>query len=107
MREMRFDHPEVLPGGRTVFQIKNAGKLDHRLILAPLPEDLPPLAEQVAGSQRRSIDSLAGIPDIPPGAGTSFAVDLSAGRYGLICFVIDTDGISHVARGMVSEFRVR
>jgi len=107
MTEYRFAHAPQMPQGRVLFTINNKGKLYHRLSLAPLPPGFPPIAQQVRGSVRRSVSTLASIPDRGPGRTASLAVDLSPGRYAFLCYVIDEDGKSHAGKGMVSEFRVR
>lgn len=107
MEDYRFAHQDELPRGRVVFRVTNAGKQVHRLALIPLPEDVPPIAEQIRGSERRSVLSLAAIANQRPGARTAFAVDLAPGRYAFICFIVDKDGGSHARKGMASEFRAR
>ncbi|MGI8686640.1 MAG: hypothetical protein ACR2MO_16385 [Acidimicrobiales bacterium] len=106
MEEYRFGHPSTTTRGRAVFRVRNAGRSPHQLALVPLPEDFPPIAEQVAGSKRRFVEALARTRKVPPGQRTSFAVDLSPGRYALICFLADPDGVPHANKGMASELRV-
>ncbi len=106
MTEYAFDYTEPVPRGQAVFQIVNAGKLNHRLILAPVPDDYPPVLHQLRGEERRPIEPIAGIPNRPPGDKTTFAVNLSPGRYYIICFVQDRDGQTHAHKGMAAEFRV-
>ena len=106
MREYRFSFKAPSGKGRVLFQIHNAGKLAHRVALFPLPDDFPSLKEQVKNPVKRSTYTQASTPDIFPGDRGSFAVDLHRGRYGMICFLIDNDGVSHATKGMASEFRV-
>lgn len=107
MDEYRFDLEEQrIPRGRVLFSVTNVGDTEHRVALIPLPEDFPPIQEQVKSREHRFVRELAAIPDTPPGQEAFFAVDLEAGRYGLACFVVE-DGQTHAERGMVSEFRVR
>ncbi len=106
MDEYRFDYDPEVPAGRVVFRFDNVGQLPHRVTMLPLPEDFPPIEEQLRSAERRVITPFAGIPDRPPGASETFAVDLLPGvRYALICFVEDPDGQSHAQKGMASEFR--
>ncbi len=107
MREHRYEYDaSAIPSGRVVFRFVNAGSVEHRPALLRLPEDLPPLDEQVRGTERRSVQPYAGVYDRLPGESGSFAVDLAAGeRYGIICFARDADGSSHAQKGMNSEFR--
>jgi len=102
----RLDYNPVIPGGRVVFKVVNAGSLPHRLALFPLPEDFPPIAEQLTGAERRPITPFAGVPDHLPGQTATFAVDLSPGRrYAMVDFGDDEDGVSLALKGMSSEFR--
>lgn len=106
MDEYRFDYDPEVPAGRVVFRFDNVGQLPHRATMLPLPDDLPPIDEQLRGTERQVINPFAGIPDRPPGASGTFAVDLLPGvRYAIICFVEDPDGQSHAQKGMASEFR--
>lgn len=106
MREYRFDYTPPASAGRVVFNVRNGGRLHHDLVLVLLPEDVPPLAEQLRGSDRRVVATIASVPDRAPGQRATFATDLAPGRYGLICFVKDADGVQHAQKGMSSEFRV-
>ncbi len=106
MREYRFDYSGSVPGGRVVFRLRNAGQVDHHPSLFPLPEDLPPLADQIAGSERRSLTPLGGVFVRNPGESGTFAVDLVPGqRYAFLCFMEGPDRESHVRKGMYTEFR--
>lgn len=105
--DYRFDYDPAITAGRVVFRVHNKGEAAHSLTLIPLTDDIPPIAEQLRGEQRRAITPLATIKARPPGTATSFAVDLAAGgRYALVCFLSDVEGQPHFRRGMSSEFRV-
>ncbi|HUP70256.1 MAG TPA: hypothetical protein VM142_10635 [Acidimicrobiales bacterium] len=107
MSDFRFTHSSVLAPGRTVFRARNAGRVNHELVLVPLPEGFPPIDKQLRGSTRRRLPNLAFIPPRRPGTTSVFAVDLVAGRYAFICPIADTDGVAHFLKGMSSEFVVR
>jgi len=107
MADYRFEHSPVLPKGRVVIRAPNLGEVDHELVLAGLPEDFPPIDEQLRGDVRRSVRTLATAARTPPGLTGTFAVDLPAGRYAFICFLPDPDGTQHFLKGMSSEFRVQ
>jgi hypothetical protein len=106
MREYRFDFDPQIPRGRVVFRVDNAGSIEHALTLIGLADDVPPLDEQLRSENRRGAPTFARVPSRPPGVRTKFAVDLAPGRYGLICFVVDPDGVMHGIKGMAAEFRV-
>ena len=106
MQEYRFLYDAPDAAGRIVFRVHNEGRLRHDLVLVYLEEGLPPLDEQLRGSDRRIVATIASLPARAPGQQGTFAVDLQPGRYGMICFVTDPDGRQHAQKGMNSEFRV-
>ncbi|MBW3613702.1 MAG: hypothetical protein KY439_00105 [Actinobacteria bacterium] len=106
------DHGYVLsrsevPAGRVVFQRVNRSGLAHDLSLVEMPEDMPPIGEQLKGATRRVVSGLATLPSHPPGSRDAFAVDLTPGRYGLICWERDGTSVPHAHMGMAVELRVR
>lgn len=106
MVDYGFEFDTPVPAGRVVFQITNAGRSDHNLVMIALPEDVPSIDEQLRGSQRRLVEPYAGIYERPPGDTGTFAVDLVAGqRYALICTLVAEDGEPHYLKGMATEFR--
>jgi hypothetical protein len=106
MSEYAFQHPPDVAPGRVVFRISNAGALPHSMVLVELPDDLPPIVEQLRFGAPQPVANLARLPERPPGSRDTFAVDLRPGRYGMVCFVTDPDGVTHALKGMGSEFRV-
>lgn len=106
MTEYHYAHLAEIPPGRTVFRVVNAGAEPHSLVLVGLEEDVPPIDEQLRSPNRRGATTYAQLPERPPGARDTFAVDLEPGRYAFICFVAGADGVTHALKGMSSEFRV-
>ena len=106
MAEYSFEFDHDIPAGRVVFDVVNNGTIDHSMTVLKLPEDLPPLLDQLRGDERRGLSALARVPALAPGQHSTFAVDLTPGRYGMICFVTDPDGMSHAVKGQATEFRV-
>ncbi|MFP5316874.1 MAG: hypothetical protein ACLGI2_01125 [Acidimicrobiia bacterium] len=105
--DFRFEVSAELTPGRVVVEVANRGTVNHSLNLIVLPEDFPPLDRQLRGEERRGVPTLAQVPTRRPGQASRFALDLRAGRYGLVCFVVDADGLTHGEQGMNHEFRVR
>lgn len=108
--EYRFDRDKTqrIREGRVVFRVRNAGRREHQVVLLDVPEDLPrSLDEQLHSRQRRATLPLAILPNRRPGQIGAFAVDLPAGRYGIVCFLKTPDGKSHALKGMNSELRVQ
>ncbi len=106
MREYAFEYDPNVPLGRVVFDVLNVGTRDHALTFIKLPEDYPPIDEQLRGEERRPAEIVARVPSRPAGQGSRFAVDIEPGRYAMVCFVTDPDGVFHGLKGMNSEFRV-
>ncbi len=106
MDEYSFDYDQQVPSGRVVFRFVNDGDVAHQPDVVPLPDDLPPIDEQLRGDARAVVFPLAGVPTRDPGETGTFAVDLAPGaRYAIICFARNRDGASHALLGMSSEFR--
>ena len=106
MEEYRFVWTPPTRPGRVVLRVRNGGRLAHDLVLAELPDDLPPILEQLRGDTRRHVTPIANLPPRRPGSRTAIAVDLSAGRYAVICYIKDPDGLVHARKGMGTEFRL-
>lgn len=107
MTEYSFNYDTAISAGRVLFRVTNTGREAHSLAMIPLSDDIPPIDQQVRGSQRLAVRPFAGVTARDSGESTTFAVDLVPGvRYALLCFVTDSDRVSHLLRGMTSEFRV-
>jgi hypothetical protein len=104
--EYSFELSGTPEPGRVVVEVDNVGALDHEVVLVILPEDVPPILEQLRSEQRRTVATLAYLPPRAPGERGSFALDLEPGRYAFLCFVQDDDGPSHALKGMALELRV-
>jgi hypothetical protein len=107
---VEHDHSYVLDraeisAGRAVFRVENGSRLAHDLSLVGLPEDMPPINDQLRSGNRRALDTLARLPSRPPGSSDAVAVDLPPGRYALLCFEKDGTGESHALLGMAVELR--
>lgn len=108
MTEYSFNYTAAIPRGRVIFRSVNEGKILHLMLLSPLGEDFPPIAEQLRGEERRTLIPLASTPPRRPGATGLFAVDLKPGRYAFLCTLLDSeDDTSHALKGMATEFRVK
>lgn len=109
MREYRYEPgagSANIPAGRVNFRLRNAGDQGHQPTLLVLPDDVPPIEEQLKGTNRRNVPTLANSSGIPPGVTGALAVDLKAGqRYAFVCFVKTNDDKDHSRLGMAWEFR--
>lgn len=106
MDEYRFEYEPPQFPGRIIFQARNRGREAHELTLVALPENMLPIADQLASGERRPVATIAVMPERQPGEEGSFAVDLPPGRYALLCFVSDAKGELHALKGMNAEFRI-
>lgn len=107
MVDYRFTAPATIAVGRAVFDAVNHGQHPHELVLVPLPQDFPPLNKQLHSGTRRALPTIAVLPALQPGASGRFAVDLAAGRYGIISFVEGSDGTIDALRGMNAEIHAQ
>lgn len=106
MQDYAFEFDAPQQAGRVVFELTNDGDELHDVNLLPLPEDTPPIDEQLHGDQRRQVRNFAEVQPLQPGETGTFAVDLEPGRrYALICFQTDDGDRPHALQGMNAEFR--
>ena len=107
MKEFTIQRPAVIPEGRVVFRIHNAGRLEHVLQILIWPPSLPPFAEQLQGRHPPvRVNELAGTPLQMPGETDQFAVDLPPGQYAMVDMLLRPDGKYDAQLGMATEFRV-
>ena len=107
MRDYAFDYRAPVSPGRAVFNVANTGTVTHNLLVVPIPDDFPPIDEQLHGDVRRPIYPVAQLYARKPGETGTFAVDLRPNqRYAFICVIAAPDGQPHFLKGMNSEFRV-
>lgn len=105
-RNLVFDTP--VPAGRVVFHVRNAGTHPHRFALVPLPDDAPPLEQDLHDDVERPVRRVARIPTLQPGETGMFAVDLIPGqRYGMLDYSTTPDGVQHMMVGVAGEFRAQ
>jgi hypothetical protein len=109
--EYGFVLPETLPAGETTFTLKNNGEEPHQLILVPLVDDAPPVADLIKLSQKESAKYFSGKPSeahAKPGEEAKpLEVNLEAGRYGYVCFVRTKESKKpHAFLGMYGELTV-
>ena len=110
-RDFAFETRRTTPAGVTKIRLTNEGPDFHHVQLVRLApgrtvEEL--MAEMKEhGEHLPGWATLAGGPNSPaPGGGVAEAlVDLDAGEYAIVC-VIPTDGVLHVAKGMVVPLTV-
>jgi hypothetical protein len=106
-----FQSSKPLTPGRHTILVENAGPQPHEVVLLRLApgkkvEDFAAWAEGGLKGPPPA-EPLGGVTVLEKGARGSFAVELSPGEYGLICFVPDMkDGKPHLAHGMMKNIKV-
>ena len=100
----------ALVGGNVAFRVANMGAEPHEVILVKInrPESLVDIVRtSPPGGPPPGIEDVAQA-FFEPGQQSNmvFTQALSAGRYGLLCFVPAPDDVPHAIKGMISEFTV-
>ena len=100
-----------LPAGDITFNIKNLSQEhDHELVIIRTdlaPEELPTESDRSVDQGAGGVDVVGKIREIGPGEDSSGTFTLKAGRYVLICNLVDEhDGqtVSHYQEGMRVPF---
>jgi len=106
-----FQPSPTLTSGRHTITVENVGIQPHELVLLKLApgkkvEEFASWAETGMKGPPPA-EPLGGVTMLENGGSGSFTADLSAGDYGLICFVPDAkDGKPHLAHGMMKTITV-
>jgi len=105
-----FQSSKPLTPGRHSIMVENAGPQAHELVLVKLApgktiQDFATWAESMKGPP--PAEPVGGVGVLENGMRATFTADLTAGDYGLICFVPDAkDGKMHLEHGMMKNFKV-
>jgi catechol 2,3-dioxygenase-like lactoylglutathione lyase family enzyme/uncharacterized cupredoxin-like copper-binding protein len=106
-----FTGPDRILAGSRVIQITNNGKELHHMQVVQLPDDKT--AADIQGAMETHpehlptwIKHVGGPNAILPGTHASSTMQLTAGRYALLCLIPDKHGVLHGARGMVKALTV-
>lgn len=106
-----FTEDRPLTAGRHVIAVENVAEQPHELVIVRLNEgrtgqDVLQWLEHESGPPPGSL--MGGVSGLSKGRSNQIALNLTPGKYFLICFVPDrADGKSHFMHGMVREFEVR
>lgn len=102
--EYFFRAPRQLAPGPAIMRLRNVGKETHQLAVARLAEGVS-LERAIAAGGQGGTATPVGEVVARPGVTGELRVDLTPGRYALICFE-ETGGEPHFARGQKSVFEV-
>lgn len=108
-----FQVPDHLPQGRTLFRMRNTGRVPHEMALGQLRAGVTAdsvLTRLAGGGDPADLtDGVVGILIAEPGASSlgTLSVDLIQGRtYMMICQFRDADSLPpHIAMGMQTSFQ--
>lgn len=110
-KDFTYELPAQLQAGLTTITLKNEGAEPHHAQFARVNDDVTD--EQIMAALQQGPDAalalvtLPGGPAvIPPGQSTEVTIDLTPGRYLVLCFVPSHDGVPHAAKGMISMTQV-
>jgi hypothetical protein len=109
--EYAFGVPESVTAGKVTVTLVNKGDEPHMLDLVPLTDDAPPVKKLIKLPEKKVEKFFKGRPihinTVKPGK-TSKAVDanLTAGRYGYVCFFAKKGEKPHAFKGMFGELTV-
>jgi hypothetical protein len=118
--EYGFQFPDALAAGRHVWQVVNAGRESHELVLARAPDGttVDQVRDLLATESEEGATPVAGglspgdlVPAggmgwLSPGAIAWTEANLEPGTYVALCFAFGPDGVPHVVKGMVDVFAV-
>jgi uncharacterized cupredoxin-like copper-binding protein len=109
-KDFGFDAPAQLPEGTTRFELTNQGKEFHQAQLIRLEDGktLQDLAKamRTPGPTPSWVKFVGGVNGIGPGQNANATATLTPGQYAYLCLIPSTDGVMHVAKGMVRPFEV-
>jgi hypothetical protein len=105
--ENRYDGLDgELQAGPTVISMTNDGDEDHAALLVRVDAGSDATAEELASMNDRALGEAVEVVSgtfLPPGASTFMPVDLTPGRYLLLCPVPNADGTTHAQEGQFVE----
>lgn len=110
LRDYSFTLSHRLSAGRQRIEVRNAATQSHEIELVKLlpgksTQDLLSWLEKMQGEPVGL--AMGGVSPLAPAGQSLFTVDLTPGKYVLLCFLPDaTDHKSHLSHGMVREIEV-
>ena len=109
-QEFTFEAPDTLPAGFTRVNLMNHGVQPHHIVVARLDSGhvVGELLQSVSAEKVPNWVTLLGGPNATmPGSTTETLIELTPGNYAILCVMPSTDGMPHVAKGMVRQLTVK
>ena len=108
--DFRFSGPTELPAGRTRFRLVNKGQEPHHLMVVRLEEgrtyDSLLAVLRQPGMPPRWVHPVGGPNGVSPALESEAELVLAPGQYAVACMVPSTDGVPHLAKGMIAPLTV-
>ena len=106
-----FNGPASISAGMTTITLVNEGQELHHQQLVKLAEgmtaqDLLGALDPEAEGPPPGISISGGVAALAPGVTGQVTLNLEVGNYIMVCFIPDTNGVPHVALGMVTPLAV-
>jgi uncharacterized cupredoxin-like copper-binding protein len=111
-REYGFDAPDRIPAGAVTFELRNEGAEPHHAWIVrfdgghDLAEYMEAVHEGRGDTPAWAVDMGGPMVMMEPGAISNATIEMTPGRYAIVCHVPSPDGITHLAKGMAKEFIV-
>ena len=108
--EFQLRGPAELPAGRTRFRLVNKGHEPHHLMVVRLEDgrtydSLLAVLKQ-PGMPPRWVHPVGGPNGVSPALESEAELVLTPGQYAVACMVPSTDGVPHLAKGMIAPLTV-
>jgi hypothetical protein len=109
MRDHGFQLTAPVSGGHPLWHLQNIGTEPHQAVLIRLPEGVSEYTERTwlssGGRGVRGGIPSGGVVELPADADAWFQIDLSPGRYLLLCSELEEEG-RHFDLGMIYRFQI-
>jgi hypothetical protein len=113
--EFKFEGLDGLKSGEQVVKFENKGQQPHHAAVIGLQpgktvQDALAFFTAAATGPPSGPPPFTGFPGFmatfAPGSEAARTMDLAAGTYAIVCFIPDTDGTPHAAKGMAQEIKI-
>ena len=106
--EYDFDIPDNLAAGNQLWNVVNAGREPHELLVLSVPEGTTEaVIQDVLMNGGGEAVAVGGMGWLSPGVIAWTEIDLTPGTYAALCFVFDpATGMPHAMEGMIEVFTV-
>jgi hypothetical protein len=98
-----------VPAGHPIWHLRNTGSESHQALVVKLPDGINQFMERSwfdhGNRGARPGIPVGGVIDLPAGGEAWFSAELTAGRYLLLCTVVEDEG-RHYELGMIYSFVV-